>query len=294
MGAPVGFIGLGNIGLPAARNLIERGWHVVGYSLAGMEAFVAAGGDAAGSAADVAARCDVIIQCLPVAAALEAACYGPEGVLAGLRPGAVVIELSSYALADKIRLRDALAAASAGLLDCEITARSAGRSVSAREAVIFLGGDRELAERHRGLLEALTDHCVYVGPFGASLKVKTVNNLLVGVNALAAAEAMSLGVKAGIDPGVLAELLPRGAGGSAALSNYAPAMARRDFDSIVAGEMGVFAKYFALIEDLAAQSDAATPLADIAARYVRRALAQGEGKRDMQWLFAMLESETRS
>lgn len=291
--APVGFIGLGNIGLPAACNLIERGWDVVGFSLTGMEAFVAAGGRAAASAAEVAARCRVIIQCLPVAAALESAFYGPEGVAAGLAEGAVVIELASYALAEKVRLRDAVVARGAALLDCEITARSAGRSVVAREAVIFLGGDRDLAEQHRGLLEGITDSCVYVGPFGASLKVKTVNNLLVGVHALAAAEAMALGVKAGIDPAVLADLLPRGAGGSAALSNYAGAMARREFDSIVAGEMGVFVKYFGLIEDLARQCDAATPLADVTARYVRAAVSAGGGRRDMQTLFAMLEGQSR-
>ncbi len=289
----VGFIGLGNIGLPAACNLLERGWRVIGYSLSGMQPFAAAGGELGASAAEVARRCDVVIMCLPVAAALEAAFYGADGVLSGLRAGSVVIDLASYALADKMRLRDAITAAGGALLDCEITARAAGNSVRAREAVIFVGGAAELAEQCRPLLESITNDCVYVGPFGASLKVKTVNNLLVGVHALAAAEAMALGVKAGIEPRILARLLPLGAGGSAALSNYVGAMADRDFERIIAGQMGVFIKYFKLIEELATQCDAVTPLADVSAGYFREAIANGQGLRDMQSLFELLSDKSR-
>lgn len=292
-GTAIGFVGLGNIGLPAACNLLARGLHVVGYSLSGMEMFVASGGASASSGAEVAQRCDVVIMCLPVAAALESAFYGTGGIERGLRPGSVVIDLASYALADKIRLRDAIQSAGGALLDCEITARSAGKSVASREAVIFVGGEEELAEQYRSLLEAITDDCVYVGPFGTSLKVKTVNNLLVGVHALAAAEAMALGVKAGIEPGILARLLPRGAGGSAALTNYAAAIAERDFDRIIAGELGVFVKYFDLIETQAAECDAVTPLADVAARYFREAIADGHAHRDMQSLFALLLAKSR-
>jgi 3-hydroxyisobutyrate dehydrogenase len=205
-----------------------------------------------------------------------------------------VIDLASYALADKIRLRDAIQSAGGALLDCEITARAAGKSVIAREAVIFVGGAAGLAEQCRPLLESITDDCVYVGPFGASLRVKTVNNLLVGVHALAAAEAMALGVKAGIEPQILARLLPRGAGGSAALSNYATVMAERDFDRIIAGELGVFIKYFKLIEEMAADCKAITPLADVSAGYFREAIANGHAHRDMQSLFALLSAKSRS
>jgi 3-hydroxyisobutyrate dehydrogenase-like beta-hydroxyacid dehydrogenase len=140
-GEKIGFIGLGEIGLPAAINLVKSGFAVVGFSLANMEAFAAAGGTPAPSAAEVARQCDVIVHCLPVAAALEDAAYGAQGTLKGLRKGAVVVELSSYMLKDKERLRDAIHAAGGELMDCEITSRYAGKSVTAREALIMISGD---------------------------------------------------------------------------------------------------------------------------------------------------------
>src|SRR6187549_602254 len=90
----VGFIGLGEIGLPAATNLIKSGFEVVGFSLTNMDRFAEARGMVASSAADVAQRCDLIVNCLPVATALEGAVYGPEGILKTLRRNAVLIELS--------------------------------------------------------------------------------------------------------------------------------------------------------------------------------------------------------
>jgi 3-hydroxyisobutyrate dehydrogenase-like beta-hydroxyacid dehydrogenase len=287
----IGFIGLGNIGLPAAVNLIQSGHRVVGFSLDNLDRFAAAGGMPAASAAEVAAQCDVVINCLPVAAALEAAVYGPNGILQTLRPGTVVIELSSYALKDKERLRDAIAAKGGKLLDCELTARAAGKTVAERESVIFISGDEQTAKAMAPVFDGMTPHSVYLGGFGTSLRLKTVNNLLVGVHIMAAAEAISLGAKAGIDPQVLATLLPRGAGGSAALSNYGPRMASRKFAEDISGEMKIFDKYFDLVEDLAGECGAATPLLDVARTYFRRAMADGHAHHDVSSVFLAIEAE---
>ena len=287
----VGFIGLGIIGLPAAANLIKSGFNVIGFSLDNLDRFAANGGVPAESSAAVAGACDVIVQCLPVAAALESAVYGPTGILKTLRPSATVIELSSYALKDKKRLRDAIVGKGGFLLDCELTARSGGKTVAERESVIFVSGDEAVAGKHAQVLDAITPHHVYLGPFGTSLRLKIVNNLLVAVNLMAAAEAMSLGAKAGIDPQVMADLLPRGAGGSAALANYAPRIAERKFTQDISGEMKVFDKYFDLIEDLTSECGAVTPLTDVTRIYFRRAMAMGHAHHDISAVFLALEAE---
>lgn len=284
----IGFIGIGNIGLPMTEVLLKVGFKVTGFSLTNMDRFRAAGGIAAATAADVARACKVILQCLPAAPALESAVYGEEGVLAALQPGSVIIELSSYALEDKQRLRDAIVAKGAALLDCELTARNAGKTVLAREEVIFVGGDETLAGEMKPVFDALTPHHRYIAGFGATLKVKTVNNLLVGVNAMAAAEALALGARAGLDPVLLAELLPMGAGTSASLENYGLAMAEKRYSDIITGELVVFNKYFSLIEDLAQSCGAPTPLTDVTRHRFDRALAEGHASHGLQALFDVM------
>lgn len=281
----IGFIGIGNIGLPMCEVLLERGFKVTGYSLTNMDRFVQAGGVAVGSALEVARACKVILQCLPTAPALDSAVYGPEGILGALGKDSVVIELSSYSLADKQRLRAAIEAKGATLLDCELTARNAGKTVRAREEVLFVGGNEKVAQDMKPVFDALTPHHRYMGGFGATLKVKTVNNLLVGVNAMAAAEALALGARAGLDPVLLAELLPMGAGTSASLENYGMLMAQQDYARITAGELYTFNKYFALIEDLAKTCNATTPLTDISRIYFDRAMKAGHEHHGIQAIF---------
>lgn len=287
----VGFIGLGEIGLPAATNLIQSGFDVVGFSLTNMDRFQAAGGRAATSAADVAHQCDVIVNCLPVAAALEEAVYGSEGILRAMRPGSIVIELSSYLLKDKERLRDAINAAGGALLDCEITSRYAGKSVTAREALIMVSGDRDIADRIQPVLKGITDHNVYLGGFGMSLTVKTVNNALVGIHVLAAAESMAFGIKAGIDPEMLYRVLTAGAAGSAQLINLGQRMAARSWDREIAGQIKTFEKYLKLSEELAKEVDAATPLGDVMRSYFRKTIAGGHMDHDISSVFATLFEE---
>lgn len=289
----IGFIGLGNIGLPASINLMRSGFKVVGFSLTNMEAFAEAGGIAAASAADAAGRCDVLVQCLPVAASLESAVYGPEGLLKTMRPGATLIELSTYALKDKTRLLNAVEKAGGKLLDCELTARSGGATVAERECVLFISGDETLARAMRPVFDGLTNHSVYLGGFGTSLKLKTVNNLLVAVHSVAAAEAMALGHRAGIDLRVMAEHLPRGAGGSAALANFAPQIAAGGFDKLLIGEMKIFNKYFDFIADLSESCGGVTPLADAARDYLTRAVAAGLGEQDLSAVYKIFDEGRR-
>lgn len=287
----VGFIGLGEIGLPAATNLIKAGFEVVGFSLTNMDHFAESGGQAASSAADVAQQCDVIINCLPIAAALESAAYGAEGILKTLRKGAVLIELSSYLLEDKKRLRDAVNAAGGELMDCEITSRYAGKSVTAREALILVSGDPQTAKRIDPVLKGITDENVYLGGFGTSLTIKTVNNALVGIHIVAAAESMAFGMKAGIDPNVLHRVLSTGAAGSAQLTNLGMRMVERKWDREFSGQIYTFEKYLKLSEELAADVDASTPMGDVMRAYMRKTIAAGHKEHDISSVFATVFGE---
>lgn len=287
----VGFIGLGEIGLPAATNLIKSGFEVVGFSLTNMDRFAEAGGHASVSAADVAQQCDVIINCLPTAAALESAAYGAEGILRTMRKGAVLIELSSYLLKDKERLRDAVHAADGELMDCEITSRYAGRSVTAREALILVSGDPETAKRIDPVLKGITEENVYLGGFGTSLTIKTVNNALVGIHIVAAAESMAFGMKAGIDPKLLYRVLSAGAAGSAQLTNLGMRMAEHKWDREFSGQIQTFEKYLKLSAQLAADVDASTPMGDVMSAYIRKTIAAGHREHDISSVFATLFAE---
>lgn len=282
MNASVGIIGLGNIGLPLAINLVRSGLNVIGYSKDGLEAFARAGGVAAGSSREVAARCEVILHSLPTMQALRDVVHGPEGTLAALRPGSTVIELSTYPLEVKQKLAASLAAAGVNLLDCEISGTPA--MVAQRECVIMVSGDRELAERMRTLLERVCSRSFHLGALGTSLRMKLINNMLGAVHLAAAAEALRLGVHAGIDPHVAVDLLGRGASSSAMLRERGPRMADRRYGDSQ-GTVESFYKYLEMGGTLVAELGASSPLVDAALPLFRRALEQGRGAEDISVIF---------
>ena len=278
----VGFIGLGNMGLPLASNLVRSGARVLGYSKAGLDAFAHAGGIAAGSAAEVAGQCDIILHSLPSVEALEDVIHGAAGTLGALRPGATVIELSTYPLEVKQRLAGSLASVGATLLDCEISGTPA--RVAERDCVIMVSGDRAVADRMQPLLSKICARAVYLGVLGASLKAKLINNLLGAVHLAAAAEAIRLGERAGIDPAVLVDLLARGASSSAMLCERGPRMAARRY-SDSSGTLGGLYKYLDMGEALIGELGATAPLVEAMLPVFRRALEMGRGDEDTSVIF---------
>ena len=186
----VGLIGLGKMGLPIARNLMERGFEVTGYRRSGSPELAAAGGTVAGSAAEVAAAADVLLSIVPDAAAVEEVICGPAGTLTALRPGTVHIEMSTIDIGHKTRLRDAVRARGGDLLDCPISG-SPGM-VAPRRATTFASGDRASVDRVAPVLDAVSGPWVYTGEFGTGARMKYIANLLLAVHTVAAAEAIAL------------------------------------------------------------------------------------------------------
>ncbi len=273
----VGLIGLGKIGLPIAENLIKSGYRVVGYRRSSLADFEKIGGVAARSPADIGAQTDVILTCLPSAEALDEVVQGREGLMHSARPGQVVVELGSHLVPDKERQIAPLAKKGAVFIDGEVGGTPG--MVSARKAVVYLAGDAEAAKKAEQVVRGFTDVCHYFGAFGAASKVKLINNLLVSIHIAATAEAMALGLKAGVDVDLMIKAVAAGSGGSTQFGIRAPWMAQRRFMPPQGTTTGL-AHYFDLIGDFADRAGVATPLLDRAIELHQRCIDLGFGEYD--------------
>ncbi|MGE0037536.1 MAG: NAD(P)-dependent oxidoreductase [Xanthobacteraceae bacterium] len=274
----VGFVGVGKIGLPISENLIKSGYRVLGYRRGSLEEFEKVGGTPAKSPAEIGAQADIVFSCLPSSEALNQVVQGPQGLAAAARPGQIVIELGSHPLPDKERQIAPLAAKGAAFLDGEVSGTPG--MVSARKAVIYLAGDAEAAKKAERVVGGFADSCLYFGKFGAASRVKLVNNLLVAINIAATAEAMALGLKAGVDVDLMIKAIATGSGGSTQFAIRAPWMAQRRFLP-AQGTVPALQHYFEMIGDFADDVGVATPLLDRAtelyAKFIEMGFAELDG-----------------
>lgn len=226
---PVGYVGLGIMGLPMARNLLAAGRPVVAWnrSPGRLAQAVEVGAEAAGSAAEVAARASVVILCVTASADVEEVVLGAGGLAEGLRPGAVVIDMSTIAPSVTRQLAEAVAERGATWLDAPVSGGEQGAEGGTLS--IMIGGPAEALERVRPLLEVLGSTITHCGAVGAGQTVKLCNQVAVCLNNLAMAEALLLCSASGVDPSVMLAAITQGAAGSWQLSNLGPRVVERDF-----------------------------------------------------------------
>ena len=275
----IGMIGLGLLGHALASRLLAAHHAVVGYDVLPekVEAFARLGGRAAASVEDVAGRADAVCVVLPTLAAVEDVILGAAGVAAHARTGATVIQMSTISPALTERLAREVTTRGHGFLDCPVSGTSA--MVARGEGIIIGGGDPALLERWRPILEAMLPRVVYVGPAGHATFVKLVANLLVGVHSLAAAEALTMARKAGLDLPRVLEILTAGAASSRMLEVRGPMIAREDFPPQM--KLELFMKDLHLIQDAARAVGAPLPLTDTSERLYAAALRDGHGGQDL-------------
>jgi len=225
-GPTIGQVGLGIMGGAFARHLLKAGYRVVGYdpTPAAVRSFVGAGGEAARSCAEVAARATVVITSLPSPSAMEAAYFGPDGIAAGVRRGAIVIDASTMTLELKESLRRRLARRGVHLLDCPVS--GTGAQAAAGDIAIYASGDRRAFNRCRRVFDGFARSTYYCGAFGVGSKLKFVANLLVTIHNLSTAEAMVVGEKAGLDLKLLYRVIADGAGSSRMFQVRGPMMVK--------------------------------------------------------------------
>lgn len=287
----IGFVGVGKIGLAISDNLIKSGYRVLGYRRSSMADFEKIGGTPAGSPAEIAADAEVVFSCLPSAQALEEVVQGPHGLASAAKPGQIFVEFGSHSVADKQRQIAPLAAKGAKFVDGEISGTPG--MVGARKAVIYLGGDADACKTLEPFIDGFADSQIYFGPFGAASKVKLINNLLVAVHITATAEAMALGLKAGVDVDLMIRAIATGSGGSTQFSIRAPWMAQRRFLP-AQGTIPGLAHYFGLIGEFADSVGVATPVLDRVAELHDRGIEMGLTKEDIAVMVDVISSMPRT
>jgi putative dehydrogenase len=271
-------IGLGQMGLPIARNLMDAGFAVTGFRRSGSPELAAAGGTVAASPAEVAAGADVLLSIVPDAAAVTEVICGPAGTLTALRPGTVHIEMSTIDVAEKARLRDAVRQAGGDLLDCPISGSPA--MVAPRRATTFASGEAASVDAVAAVLAAVSGPWVYTGEFGTGARMKYIANLLLAVHTVAAAEALTLARRSGLDVDLVLSTLDGSIAESAIWRQRAPVMARRAW-SPAPGPVRTLHPILEQIEDCAAAAGLTTPVFAAAKEVFDQALADGWGDLDI-------------
>ena len=279
----IGIIGLGIMGGAIARNLIAAGFRVGGFDIdKGRAAAAAASGVALrGSAAEAADGADLVLTSLPSIAALDETA---EALAAKPRPGLILAEISTLPIEAKERARDRLAAGIV-MLDCPLS--GTGAQAVTGDLALYGSGDEAAFARCREAFAGFARVSHYLGAFGNGSRMKFVANLLVAVHNAAAAEAIVLGTKAGLDPERILEVISSGAGNSRIFELRGPMMAKGVYTPPTA-TMHVLQKDSAIIAEFAHALGVATPMLDAAAPLYDEAEAQGYAEEDVGAVHAVL------
>src|ERR1700680_3488920 len=282
----VGVVGLGIMGSAMSGNLIGAGFSVLGYDVlaARRGALAKAGGQAARSGHDLAARAPIIITSLPSVDALHS--VAAELAHAHHRDQ-IVIETSTLPIATKDYARKLLAVQGVTLLDCPLS--GTGAQARVKDLAVYASGSRSAYRRCIPVFEEVARTHYFLGPFGAGSKMKFLANLLVAIHNVSAAEALVLGMKAGLDPATMVKVLGDGAGSSRMLQVRGPMMVRSDYTD-AAMKVGVWQKDMRIITDFARELDCPTPLFAATSAIYNAAMAQGFAEADTAAVCAVLES----
>jgi len=283
----VGVVGLGIMGGAFAKNILAAGWRVIGYDIDPVRrrALAKAGVELAADARHLAGAARTIITSLPKPAALAATVAAI--VDSGWRP-IVVIETSTFALADKLKAAGELKAAGHIMLDCPIS--GTGAQAKSKDIVVYASGDRKAIQRLRPLFAGFARSAHDLGALGNGSRMKYVANLLVAINNVAAAEAMVLGIKAGLEPQMIYDMVTRGAGNSRIFELRAPMMVRNRYDDPTM-KVAVWQKDMQVIGAFAAALRCPTPLFTATQPIYDAALAGGHAQDDTASVCAVLEAK---
>ena len=286
----IGFIGLGRMGLPMSYNLLKAGFDLTVHnrSQAKVQEIAAAGASAAKSTAGITQECEILLACLPDIAAAEEVFLGPDGVIANARPGQVLVDHSTVGIGTSRTCAEAAQSKGALFLDAPIS----GGTERAQNGtlVIMAGGPKEAFDAALPVFDAMGATVRHTGPTGTGTTVKLINQLLVGIHSLAAAEAMLMGTKSGADPALVYELVSSGWGQSFMLDRNAPAMLDQTYDDARA-PLKTILKDLGLIQELARSIDTPTPAGDLAYKIFAQAAEAGLGDLDASALVKLLEQE---
>ncbi|MER7876286.1 2-hydroxy-3-oxopropionate reductase [Streptomyces solisilvae] len=283
----IAFIGLGIMGGPMAANLVRAGHTVTGYnrSRPAIDKLVAAGGRGAGSVAEAVANAEVVITMVPADPQVEEVVLGEGGVLEHVKPGTLVIDMSSITPQTSIKVAAAAKEKGVRTLDAPVSGGEAG----AIEAVlsIMVGGEADDFADAKPVFDAMGTTVIHVGPTGAGQTVKAANQLIVAVNIQVVAEAVVFLENAGVDLPVALDVLAGGLAGSTVLNRKKANMVNREFAP--GFRIDLHHKDMGIVTAAARAVEAPLPVGSLAAQLVASARANGDGSLDHSALLRGVE-----
>ena len=226
----IGFIGLGIMGKPMAKNLVDAGYELIVYDIDQkvVKEVAAYGAEEGSSPKNIAENSEVIITMLPNSPEVKEVALGESGVIEGAKEGQVLIDMSSIAPLVSREIASKLKAKGVEMLDAPVSGGQEG--AEAGTVAFMVGGKKEVFEENKEILEVMGGSVTLVGDIGAGEITKLVNQVIVGINIAAVAEAMSLGKKAGVDPENIFNAIRNGLAGSRCLEDKAPRMFKGEYD----------------------------------------------------------------
>jgi 3-hydroxyisobutyrate dehydrogenase/glyoxylate/succinic semialdehyde reductase len=281
----VGIVGLGIMGGAIGRNLVERGWRVIGFDTdaARCEELARAGITIAGDAAEVARDAPIIMTSLPTPTAVADVA---QAIADSGQSPRVVIELSTLSIADKLRFEAILKKAGHIALDCPLS--GTGAQAKNRDLVVYASGDSDAIAQCMGLFADFAKQSADLGAYGNGSRMKFVANHLVAIHNVATAEAMVLAQRAGLDPKMVVDMVGPGAGGSRMFQMRAPMMVEGIYEPATM-KVSTWKKDMAIIAEFADQVGCATPLFTLTQPVYTQAMAMGLGDQDTAAVFEVLK-----
>jgi 3-hydroxyisobutyrate dehydrogenase len=283
--ARIGFIGLGNMGLPMAQNLIKAGHHVEGFDVFGtaVDKLRAAGGDGAASVKVASSRADVVITMLPSGKEVREVYFDDSGILATAQPGALLVDCSTIDVATARTVAEAAGSRGLPMLDAPVSGGVGG--AQGGTLTFMVGGGEEAFAKAKPILEAMGRTIVHAGGAGNGQAAKICNNMILGVSMIAVSEAFVLAERLGLDHQKLFDIASKSSGQCWSMTTYCPvpgpvptSPANRDYQAGFTAAMML--KDLKLAQDAARVGGAATPLGAEAAALYDLFCAHGNAAKD--------------
>lgn len=286
----VGLVGLGIMGSAMAPNLLAAGFQVIGFDVSAerMHVFVQAGGTPAASPQAVAEAAPIVITSLPSVAALNAVVLGPQGLTSARVHDRILVETSTLPIEDKQAVHDQ--ATGWHMLDCPLS--GTGAQAAKKDLLVYASGNPQAIAACEQVFNGFSKAHHDVGAFGNGSRMKFVANLLVAIHNVAAAEAFTLGMKAGLDAETIYKVIAEGAGGSRMFTVRGPQMVANHYEPATM-KVETWQKDMKIIAEFAASVEAPTPLFHATAPLYSTAMAQGRGAQDTAAVFAVLADMAR-
>lgn len=291
MAKKIGILGLGLIGRVAAEKLMPEGYECIAIRRPSTEDFPGLGGKLVDTARELAEVSDVVISALPNVPAAHAAMGGPDGLLAGAHAGLTIVEMNTFGVADKEKLKALVDATPATILDCPVSGTQP--IIRAGNGVIMMSGDEARCAAVKPVLETICPKTFYVGEYGTGIKLKLMINFMVGANTVALAEGMLFGASMGLDPQLMIDIVGPSAAGSTVFNMRAGIIKDRAWQPC-AGPSKLLWKDLDIVEEQADELGLSAPILRLCNDYYKKIEKAGRLEDECAVVYEILEAETKA